>query len=187
MSKFLAPSPRMIPARWHGGSQTPRLIVMHSTVGPTKAGSAEGVADFFKTEQTPTSAHYVVDAGPYTSAVIQCVPDHTVAYHCGHNQDSIGIEMCDQPAQPITRWKDADHQALMANAARLVATLCLAYSIRPWYVPWPALRLGVKGVTTHWQMTQAFHQSTHTDPGAWPRKAFMRAVRAEIKKIRAAQ
>jgi N-acetylmuramoyl-L-alanine amidase CwlA len=56
------PSPPFIAAKHHGGAQTPRLIVLHSTVGPTKTGSAKGVAEFFAREDDqPTSAHYVVD------------------------------------------------------------------------------------------------------------------------------
>jgi N-acetylmuramoyl-L-alanine amidase CwlA len=182
MPKYRAPSPRMIAARWTGGSQTPRLIVMHSTVSPCKPGQAEAVAHFFAGEDNKTSAHYVVDPG----TVVQCVGDHTVAYHCGHNQDSIGIELCDMPDQQSqARWNDANHRAMMTVAARLVAQLCLAYNIRPWFVTVPGLKVGRRGVTTHANMSQAFKQSTHWDPGAWPRIRFMRMVRAEVRKIKA--
>lgn len=178
---FAAPNPPMIPARWHGGSQTPKLIVLHSTVGPTKAGSARGVASFFARETNKTSAHYVVDAGE----VIQCVGDHVVAYHCGYNQDSIGIEMCDYPsATSKHRWDDTDHLRLERRTARLVAELCMAYGIRPYYVGAIALRLGVKGVTTHAEMSKAFRASDHWDPGAWRRFRFMRRVRRQVARIK---
>src|SRR4051812_38454057 len=84
-SKIAPPSPRMDPARWKGRPQTPTLIVLHSTVTSTIAGAARAVARFFATEDNATSAHYVVDA----AEVIQCVGDHTEAYHCGYNHDSI--------------------------------------------------------------------------------------------------
>jgi len=177
MSTFKAPSPRMVAARWHGGSQTPRLIVMHSTVSPCKPGGAAATAHFFATEENKTSAHYVVD--PET--VVQCVGDHTVAYHCGHNQDSIGVEMCDMPdPKNKKRWDDAAHKAMFDRAADLVADLCLAYGIRPYFVKAAALKRGTVGVTTHAEMTNAFHQSTHWDPGAWRRIRFMRLVRSKI-------
>jgi N-acetylmuramoyl-L-alanine amidase CwlA len=163
-----------------GGSQTPKLIVLHSTVGPTRAGSARNVAAFFAREDNKTSAHYVVDE----REVIQCVKDHVVAYHCGYNQDSIGVEMCDDPSKPITRWDDAEHLRLERRTARLVAELCVAYGIRPRYVPALALKLGVRGVTTHAQMSLAFKASTHWDPGAWRRYRFMRRVRRQVARIK---
>jgi N-acetylmuramoyl-L-alanine amidase CwlA len=178
---FTAPSPPFIAARWSGGPQTPRLIVLHSTVGPTKLGSAKNVADFFAREDNKTSAHYVVDAG----SKYQCVSDHTVAYHCGHNQDSIGIEMCDTAGPNLRRWDDPDHRSLERRTARLVAKLCLVYGIRPWYVSVVGLKLGVRGVTTHNNMSLAFRQSTHTDPGAWPRRRFMREVRRQVRALKA--
>ena len=39
-------------------------------------------------------------------------------------------------------------------------------------------------MTTHNNMSLAFRQSTHWDPGAWRRFRFMRAVRAEIRHIK---
>jgi hypothetical protein len=42
------------------------------------------------------------------------VGDHTVAFHCGYNQDSIGIEMCDMPSQDKTRWDDQPHRDMEA-------------------------------------------------------------------------
>jgi N-acetylmuramoyl-L-alanine amidase CwlA len=179
-----APHPPFISARWHGGKQKPRLIVLHSTVGPTRAGSAKAVAEYFanRPEDDRVSAHYVVDE----SNRFQCVGDHTVAYHCGYNQDSIGVEMCDYPSHTSkARWSNPEHRHLFTNTAHLVARLCLVYNIRPYYVPAWKLKLGIKGVTTHAEMTKAFNRSTHWDPGAWPRYRFMREVRAHYKRLKA--
>jgi hypothetical protein len=38
------------------------------------------------------------------------VGDHTIAFHCGYNHDSIGIELCDMPSQDKTRWDDQPHR-----------------------------------------------------------------------------
>ena len=73
---------------------------------------------------------------------------------------------------------------MFARAARLTAQLCLAYGVRPWFVGRIGLRLGRTGVTTHNEVSQAFGQSSHWDPGAWPRRKFMRAVRREVKAIK---
>lgn len=150
MGKIAPPSPRRVGAKHKGGRSTPSLVVMHSTVTATRAGAAASVAHFFATETNPTSAHYVVDE----AEVIQCVGDHTVAYHCGYNADSIGIEMCDMPvlgsqahwwlpkskrtgSKPVEhgkrvrplRWIEPQHRRMLKHTANLTARLCLAYGI----------------------------------------------------------
>jgi N-acetylmuramoyl-L-alanine amidase CwlA len=179
--KFTAPAPPFVAARHSGGSQTPRLIVLHSTVSPCKPGGADAIARFFRIGQAVTSAHYAVDP----AKVVQMVGDHTVAFHCGYNKDSIGIEMCDMPDQDKTRWDDANHQALERRTADLVARLCLAYNIPIRYVSAADLSKGKKGITTHAQMSEAFKKSTHWDPGAWRRVRFMTRVRARALLLRA--
>lgn len=177
----MAPAPAFIAARWKGGRQTPRLIVMHSAVCPCRKGAARGVANYFARTSRKASAHYSVD--PYE--VIQSVGDHSVAYHCGYNQDSIAVEFCEYPSQKKSRWDDAPHRAMEKRAARLVAELCLAYGIRPYFVGAVQLRLGIKGVTTHVEMSRAFRRSDHWDPGAWRRYRFMREVRRQVRAIKA--
>lgn len=183
MTTYPPPSPPFIAARWHGGPQRPHLIVMHSTVSPCRDGQARATAKYFARIETKASAHYCVDP----AEVVQCVGDHTIAYHCGHNSNSIGVEMCEYPSRiNLARWLTRPHRRMKARAVRLVARLCLAYDIPPYYVDAAGLRAGKRGVTTHAQMTAAFRQSTHWDPGSWPRVRFMRAVRAEIAKMKEA-
>lgn len=177
-----APVYPYIKARWFGGPQSSRRVVMHSAVFPCVPGGARKVASFFAREVNKTSAHYVVDP----AEVIQCVPDDRVAYHCGYNQDSIGVEMCDMPSPTDpSRWDDTNHRAMEKRAARLVAELCVKHGIRPYFVGVMQLRLGVAGVTTHNNMSKAFRKSTHWDPGAWRRFRFMREVRRQVASIKA--
>lgn len=208
---YPAPHVPTLDARWHGGTQTPTLLVMHSTVTSSAAGAARSVAHFFATEDNKTSAHYVVDA----KDTIQCVGDHTVAYHCGHNQDSIGIEMCDMPVltsirhwflrknrqagkktvwpdgkrtSPL-RWLVPNQRAVLRRSAQLAGDLCLAYGIRPVFLNPAQLRAWDKagrpahlgGITTHANMSTAFHESTHWDPGKWPQALFMERVKLRIR------
>lgn len=178
---FKAPAPEYLGPAFHktAGSNKPiRRIVIHSTVSPTESGGAKDIAAYFRSEKAGGSAHYVVD--PYK--VVQVCFDNVIAWHAPPNKGSIGIEMCDMPdANSARRWQDADHRLLFRQTAELVAELCLAYDIPPWYVGPVGLLLGRKGVTTHASVSKAFRQSTHWDPGQWPRKAFMQAVRAHIK------
>lgn len=75
---------------------------------------------------------------------------------------------------------------LYDRAARLVAELCLAYDVPVEYVDASALKAGRHGVTTHRQVSLAFGESDHWDPGAWPRHAFMRRVRKYVRQLEAA-
>jgi N-acetylmuramoyl-L-alanine amidase CwlA len=185
MTAYPPPSPPYLgPAKYYseGNNKPIWRIVMHSTVGPTKAGSARGVADYFvHSVVRPSSAHYVVDAGE----VVQVVGDSDIAYHAPPNAHSLGVEMCDYPsATSGERWKDKDHQKMFALAVDLVAQLCLAYDVPPYFVGPIRMRLGRQGVTTHAKVSEAWHETDHWDPGVWPRRKFMREVRKRIREIK---
>ena len=175
------PSPPFIAARWHGGAQTPaKRIVIHGTVSPCEAGGARNIAHFFATETNKTSAHYVVDPGE----VIQCVGDHTVAYHAPPNQDSIGVELCDPVTGSAARWNDANHTAMLERAADLVAQLCLAYKVPIVKLSSGQLVAGQHGICGHVDVSNAWHQTTHTDPGAgFPWDRFMTLVKAATDRL----
>lgn len=170
------PTPPFIAARWHGGPQVPRLrIVIHGTVSPCVRGGARNVARFFATENNKTSATYVVDPGE----VIQCVGDHTVAYHAPPNQDTIGVELCDPQTGPGTRWGDRPHRQMLARGAELVAQLALAYGFPITKVTAAQLRGGRHGICGHADVSAAWHETTHTDPGPdFPWTHFVAAVHA---------
>lgn len=183
--RFAPPAPEYLGPAAHtsGSGNLPiRRIVIHSTVSPCQRGGARDIATYFRGKSAGGSAHYVVDPGE----VVQVVGDSVIAWHAPPNQHSIGVELCDMPdAKTAKRWNDLEHRMMLKRAARLVAELCLAYDVRPWFVTVAGLRLGRTGVTTHANVSQAFRQSSHWDPGAWPRLRFMRMVRAEVKAIRA--
>lgn len=170
-----------VPAKYQGSGQTPALTVIHSTVGPTKAGSARAIARYGQNPPSATSWHYAIDA----AEIIQSVGDHTVAYHCGFNSDSLAYEMCDNPSQSVDRWKDADHVAMLDRTARAVARNHAAYGIpvrflddaqlRAWNANGRRARDG--GIVTHAQMSRVFKRSTHWDPGQWPADKFLALVK----------
>lgn len=172
------------PAKFHGGAQAdPTRITIHGTVSPTVEGGAEAIARYFRTTVTrPSSAHYVVDPG----AVRQVVYDHVVAYHAPPNERSIGVELCDPVAGPATRWNDEAHARMLKRAARLTARLTLAYGIPATKLNPTELRAGRHGIAGHVDVSNAWHETDHTDPGPafpWPR--FMRLVRYYRGLIRA--
>lgn len=182
---FAAPVVPVINARWKGGAQTPKRIVIHGTVTPCGTGWARKVAAFFRDHDDPnrkTSAHYTVDPGE----VIQSVGDHTVAFHCGHNQDSIGVELCDPQTGSGSRWADASHRAMLKRAATHVAQLCLAYDIPADHLTIDEIRDGKRGIYGHNDSRLAYPGSTtHSDPGPdFPWSWFIDITRSEILRLK---
>lgn len=178
------PTPPYVgPAYHHGEADNKpiRRIVLHSTVSPCVPGGARSVAAYFRTQAAGGSAHYVCDP----AETVQVVYDSVVAYHAPPNQHSLGIEMCDQPsATSGARWADENHRKMLERVAELTARLCLAYGVPTRYRSARQLRSGRHGVTTHNEVSRAFGQSTHWDPGVWPRRRFMRKVRRYARQIR---
>jgi hypothetical protein len=192
------PAPRYIgPPRNHGGSNNKPIhrVVIHSTVSPCEPGGAEQIARYFMTTDRDASAQYVTD--PTTT--IQAAYDSIVCYAAPPNEHSLHLEMCDIPGpvpgdKPGTarwkalraswRWTKPNQRAMLERTARLTARLCLAYGVPIQFVGAKALRSGAHGITTHANVSAAWHESTHWDPGWWPRRRFMRLVRAHAKKLR---
>lgn len=175
MTTIAPPSPDMIQARFFGGSQTPKAVVMHGTVSPCKPGDARSVANRWHGPTSPkTSAHYVADP----SESVQCVPDHRIAYHCGYNTGSIGYELSDPETGPASRWNDDAHTKMLKIAAQDVARLCLAYDIeikRPSVAELKAK--GPHGIYGHNDSRLAFGSTTHTDPIGFPWDKFIGMVK----------
>jgi hypothetical protein len=196
--RVMPPSPPYLgPASYAGGdgNKPIRRIVIHSTVSPCEPGGARNIAAYFRSGSAGGSAHYVVDP----SETVQVVYDSIVAYHAPPNQNSLGIEMCDIPG-PVpndkpgsARWKAAvrswrwsriSQRQMLRKTARLTAQLCLAYDVPVQFVGWRGLQAGRRGITTHAHVSKAWEQSTHWDPGFWPRAWFMHLVRKHVARAR---
>lgn len=157
--------------------RTPSLIVIHCTDGHEGVTKDTDVAAMFQDPKLDPkrSAHYVVDA----DSVTQCVADHYCAYHCAGtgNVRGIGVELCGRAAQSRPQWFDELSFPMLCIAARLVAELCVEWSIPPRIVNARGLVAGEHGITTHQFVSDAWHETKHTDPGpGFPLGAFVRAV-----------
>lgn len=183
-----------VPAHHSGEGNKPiHRVVIHSAVMPCEVGRARQLGAMNASGATGGSWHYATDPGE----AIQCSWDSFVCWHAPPNDHSLGIEMADTPGKrPATlalrrlnpwRWRDKNHAAMLRVTARLTAELCVDYRLPVKFINARELRAGHKGVTTHAQVTRAFHQSTHWDPGWWPRRRFMRMVREQVQAIHADQ
>ena len=153
------------------------FIVIHCTDGHEGTRQDDNVAAMFAQRDLypRRSCHYVVDADSAT----QCVPDDSVAWHCGSkgNLRGLGIEICGFAKQPRAEWLDDTSKATLSIAARLTYDLCKRYNLPMQLLDAEHLRTGESGITTHAAVSAAWKESSHTDPGAsFPLDAFMRAV-----------
>ena len=175
----------------HFGKKTNKPIsrlVIHSTVSPCEPGGARNIARFFRVTDKFASAHYVEDPGE----TVQVVFDSWVAYAAPPNEHSLHFEMCDIPGpvpdeKPGTarwkmlrrawRWSKPNQMKMLDRTAFDVAQTSLAEDVPARFLSVQDLRDGLRGITTHANVSKAFKQSTHWDPGWWPRVWFMRRVR----------
>lgn len=140
-------------------------IVWHVAEVTESAQSAEWLMDYC-TKIEPTrkaSWHYAIDNDSYTQSVLE----KDIAYHCGHtgNQRSLGFEMSGFSNQSAAQWADPYSLAVLDNCTKLTASRCARYNIPIVFLKAADIVAGKRGITTHAEMSLAFKETQHTDPG----------------------
>ncbi len=170
------PIPLRLAAGYGGPRAQTRNIVIHCTAGSEALTAAENTADWFKNPNSHVSAHEEIDG----NSIVRSVPLDLIAYHCGHtgNSLSIGLEICGLATQTREQWLDALSLPALQLAARRCAELCKLYGIPAVYVDYTGLQRCTPGITTHLDVSRAWKQSNHGDPGpGFPLADFVEAVR----------
>ena len=144
-----------------GSNLPPTRIVIHGTVSPCQPGNARSVAAYFQSASSGGSAHYVVDPGE----IVQCVADDVVAWHSPPNRYSLGVELSDPQTGDPNRWADANHDSMLRLAAGLVRDLAAKYGIPVVKLSPADLLAGKSGICGHVDVSNAWHQTDHVDPG----------------------
>ncbi|MFE9834087.1 peptidoglycan-binding protein [Streptomyces sp. NPDC005551] len=157
---------KVIRSRWYGeGRSVPiRLVVIHDMEAPEKSTTAEAVAQYFANLPTTSksSAHVCVD----NDSAVRCVDDNDRAWHApGANSDGLGLEMAGYARQTRAEWLDAYSKAVIDQAAKVTADWCTKYSIPVKHLTVAELKAGHKGIVGHRDVSAAYHQTDHTDPG----------------------
>lgn len=180
-----------VKAKWFkeipGAYRRVRLVVIHDMEYPESMTAAEQVAKYFQNplnsrkEPVKASAHICVDA----DSIVQCVKDRNVAYAApGANNDGIQVELAGYARQTRADWLDVYSTALLKRASQAVAQY-----LRKFYLPTELLtasqvQSGLKGITGHVMVSQAYGQSSHIDPGPnFPWDVFMGMVDGERCKL----
>lgn len=148
---------------------TPTSVVIHCTAATNPASST---AAFFASSAPSGSTQAVAD----DFEGFTCVPDNAVCAGAPPlNQEGLHIE---QPGlETWTRDVWLSHMDQLKRVAYHVAEWCKTYDIPVVLLHTADLvRLGekAKGITYHQAVSDAFHQSTHQDPGpGFPWDVFM--------------
>lgn len=161
-----------IHAAGDGGKRTrTQLIVIHAT---DNNASAKNEAGYASHRPDRVSAHFYIDD---TSVYQSLLTDH-VAYGCypEGNSRSIQLELCGR----------SNHLSgnTQKRAALVVARLCVDNNIPVKKVSPAQARAGVKGICGHGDVTRAWGQGDHTDPGSsfnWA--GFVKLVQTEVNRI----
>ena len=177
------------------GSNLPiNRIVIHGTVSATRPGGARATASYFQNPASGGSAQYIVDP----VETIQSAFDDTICWHAPPNQGSIGVEFCDwvywqQGGQTVAdldpfwagkteadfnrRWSLPRWDAMLRRGAQLVSNLASQHSVPVARLSVADLLVGHHGICGHVDVSQAWHQTDHTDPGpTFPWSTFMAYV-----------
>lgn len=136
-----------------GGRSLTQMVVIHAT---DNTASAASEASYAQTRPDGTSAHFYVDE----AQVIQALDTSHIAFGCYPmgNMRSIQFELCG--------LSNAISDATMRRAAPIVARVCADWGIPIRKINAADLVASVEGICGHADVTAAWHQGDHTDPGS---------------------
>ena len=139
-----------------------RVVVIHTMEATKKADTAENVAKYFQKGTVKASAHLCID----NDSIVQCVFDNDVAYAApGVNKDGIQLELAGFANQTKADWGDAYNTLLLEKAANAAAQYCLKYDVPRKHLTNQRLKAGDKGIIGHYQASDVYKISDHSDPG----------------------
>lgn len=169
---------RFVQARSYAAGRpvAPYFVALHTTQNHLRRGIARDVAATFATT-SKVSAGYVVDA----DETIQCVREEDTAFAAKSpaNEGGIHVELCGWAEWTSADWAKPDAVRMLERGARLVADICERNAFPLEFVEAEELRDGGSGITTHAVCSEAWHRTTHWDPGpGFPLAGFIEQVRA---------
>lgn len=150
-----------------GGTRSmTQMVVIHAT---DNTASDEAEANYAQTRADHVSAHFYSD----DDSVIQALDTTHIAYGCYPTGNSRSVQF--EIAGLSNRLSDAS----LRRVAPVVARVCREFGIPVRKVTSADLLAGVKGICGHLDVTMAWRQGDHTDPGLnFPWAQFISYVQA---------
>lgn len=150
----------------NGGEHRPmtQMVVIHAT---DNTASDENEAAYASHRPDETSAHFYNDADSITQAVrLDCI-----AYGCFSMGNSRSVQF------ELTGLSNQVVEGVMQIAAPYVAKVCAHYGLPLRKIGAADLVNGARGICGHGDVTAAWRQGDHTDPGsAFPWDHFIQLV-----------
>lgn len=162
-------------ALYHGGTRQPidiRDIVIHTTEGET----AEGAARWFATPNLPPNEQGSSNVIVSDDICYRVLDDLVIPWAAPpFNMQGFHIEIVGFAHWTKAEW--ATHKKRVENAAYRAAIRCNRFSVPIRWNSVADLLANKHGITSHANISAAFHQTTHTDPGeGFPVLEFMELV-----------
>lgn len=148
-----------------------RLLVVHTSEGSEGPNSAENLCGYLQSPGDQTSStgsvfgasyHYITD----TDRVLPVVPDNVVAYAAaGANHDGIHVCIPGKAAQTRASWLDAISRSYLHRCAEVLVDKSIEHGIPLTRLNVAQIQAGSWGYCGHYDISRAYHLSSHTDPG----------------------
>jgi N-acetyl-anhydromuramyl-L-alanine amidase AmpD len=148
--------------RWQKPGREIQAVVIHSAETSEGPETAEALMNWAASPQCKNSWHYAVDP----DSITQSVQEKDIAWHVkSFSVKSIGIEMAGRAKQTREEWLDEASGAIIRRTAALVADICKRHDLPVQFVDAEGLKAGKRGITTHNEVSKAFKDTDHYDPG----------------------
>lgn len=168
-------------------AKTPRdWVIMHEMVSPERHDMAESLGNYFVDPRNSdgslryASTHF----GSDDDSNVRYARYYTKVYGTEGQGNTRGwhIEQAGSGVQTGTEWFDGFSKKMIdEQSSKLCAALCVVDDIPMVHVTPTELRQGKRGITTHYEMCQAFMQGMqnqwHYDPKNFPMDYFIDQVK----------
>jgi N-acetyl-anhydromuramyl-L-alanine amidase AmpD len=148
-------------------------IVIHTMEIAQTSTTALQCARDFATTSDNRSAHYCVD----NATIIHCVQEKDIAFAAPPNTPGMELEHAGFASMTAAEWGSVYSTAMLQLSAQLSASIVLRYDVPIVWLSSQDLIDGKRGFTSHANISNAFHQTDHQDPGPnFPHQAYLQMV-----------
>ncbi len=160
------------------GRRTIRNGVIHDVEAARTHETAENIGRYFQHPDRPSSCHLIFD----DDSCVRSVLDNDVAYAApGANHDGLQYELAGYGRQTREEWLDPYGRRMLALVIAAATQHSRLYGLPPRHLSVSELIAGQKGWVGHVDVTNAYHQSDHTDPGeGFPWDVFVVGLAASL-------
>lgn len=151
-----------------------QLAVIHTYECP-RADDLESRAAYQETHDSS----YTILVG--THRTLRANDDNYIPWAAMPTGNRLGLHLSFLAYAASSRQEWLDHSFQLDLAAAVVADWCTRYGIPPVKLTADEVRSGKRGICGHNEVSQAWHESDHTDPGAgFPWDEFITRVKARM-------